>query len=90
MFAEYRRVDERTRPDYADLVAAGSATEGPGEVSLVYPPDDDIHLVRNGSGGVAVSLHVYGADIGAQERHAYDPLTGQVTRFVSGYTLLGP
>ena len=34
----------------------------------------------------SVSIHVYGANIGAVRRHVYDPGTGQVSAFVSGYS----
>jgi predicted metal-dependent enzyme (double-stranded beta helix superfamily) len=35
--------------------------------------------------GVSVSVHVYGANIGAISRHVYDPATGEQRHFVSGY-----
>ena len=35
------------------------------------------------SATATVALHVYGADIGVIERHAFDPETGQATTFVS-------
>jgi predicted metal-dependent enzyme (double-stranded beta helix superfamily) len=34
---------------------------------------------------VAVSIHVYGADIGAVRRHVFDPQSGRQRDFVSGY-----
>jgi 3-mercaptopropionate dioxygenase len=36
----------------------------PGEVCALVPPDEDVHRVRNVGADVAISLHVYGADIG--------------------------
>jgi 3-mercaptopropionate dioxygenase len=49
-----------------------------GEVSIALPPGD-IHLVRNGGDDLAVSLHVYGADLrqtGTSIRRRYDhPVT---------------
>jgi len=42
-------------------------------------------MVDNVSQNPALSIHVYGRDIGKAERHSYDPLTGEVSRFVSGY-----
>ncbi|GAA2286968.1 cysteine dioxygenase family protein [Nonomuraea roseoviolacea subsp. roseoviolacea] len=45
------------------LVEIGRAANRPGDVSGFAPPGD-IHRVRNTSGEVGVSLHVYGADIG--------------------------
>jgi predicted metal-dependent enzyme (double-stranded beta helix superfamily) len=45
------------------------------------------HEVTNsGMGGAAVSIHIYGGNIGAIERHEYDRDTGQRRRFVSGYS----
>ncbi|MGO1054709.1 hypothetical protein [Crossiella sp. CA198] len=35
-----------------------------GSVSALVPPERDIHLVRNAGSTLAVSVHVYGADIG--------------------------
>ncbi|HLW47810.1 MAG TPA: cysteine dioxygenase family protein [bacterium] len=52
--------------------------------------DRDIHRVRCGSAVPCVGIHVYGADIGAIERHAYDPDTGDVRTFVSGWTVPQP
>ncbi|NUR90381.1 MAG: cysteine dioxygenase family protein [Nonomuraea sp.] len=45
------------------LVEIGRADNRPGEVSGFAPPGD-IHMVRNTSDEVGVSLHVYGADVG--------------------------
>lgn len=46
------------------LVPTAQATSGPGEVCALTPPGD-IHLVRNSSDSVTISLHIYGADISA-------------------------
>jgi 3-mercaptopropionate dioxygenase len=57
-----------------------------GEVDLVSPHIGDIHRVSNAlDGEVSVSIHVYGANIGAVARHVYDPATGECRAFVSGY-----
>ena len=56
-----------------------------GEVDRVSPAIGDIHVVSNTSAKTAVSIHVYGANIGAVKRHTYDPATGQPKEFVSGY-----
>jgi predicted metal-dependent enzyme (double-stranded beta helix superfamily) len=34
-----------------------------GDVSVLVPPEEDIHRVENGGSELAISLHVYGADI---------------------------
>jgi predicted metal-dependent enzyme (double-stranded beta helix superfamily) len=54
-------------------------------VSLVSPRIGDIHRVSNAyADRVSVSIHVYGANIGAVERATYDT-AGRSKRFVSGY-----
>ncbi|HKI76842.1 MAG TPA: hypothetical protein VKA28_06560, partial [Candidatus Bathyarchaeia archaeon] len=44
-----------------------------------------IHRVDNISLKPTLSVHVYGRDIGRAERHSYDPVTGEIGRFISGY-----
>ena len=56
-----------------------------GEVDRVSPTVGDIHVVSNAGTQTAVSIHVYGANIGAVRRHTFDPATGQPKDFVSGY-----
>lgn len=53
-------------PDSAGewLEATGSLRNAPGSVSVLVPPQENIHQVVNGSDTLAVSIHVYGADIG--------------------------
>jgi len=58
----------------------------PGDVDRVSPRIGDIHVVSNaGRSDTAVSIHVYGANIGALRRHTFDPATGRSRDFVSGY-----
>ncbi len=57
-----------------------------GEVEAVSPRIGDIHRVANAlPDRVSVSIHAYGANIGAVTRHVFDPATGAPRRFVSGY-----
>ncbi len=59
----------------------------PGQVEAVSPALGDIHRVSNvHDDRVSISIHVYGADIGAVERAVYRE-DGTRKRFVSGYTL---
>jgi predicted metal-dependent enzyme (double-stranded beta helix superfamily) len=44
-----------------------------------------IHTIDNVSKVPTMSVHTYGLDIGTTERHSYDPVTGEVSKFVSGY-----
>jgi predicted metal-dependent enzyme (double-stranded beta helix superfamily) len=57
----------------------------PGDVDRVSPRIGDIHVVSNEGAQTAVSIHVYGANIGAVRRHTFDPATGLPKEFVSGY-----
>lgn len=57
----------------------------PGEVDRVSPRIGDIHVVSNTGERTALSIHVYGANIGALQRHVFDPATGKPKEFVSGY-----
>lgn len=56
-----------------------------GEVDRVSPRIGDIHVVSNAGRQTAVSIHVYGANIGAVRRHTFDAITGRSHDFVSGY-----
>ena len=57
-----------------------------GAVEAVSPAIGDIHRVRNAyDDRVSVSIHVYGANIGAVHRSTY-PLDGPPRAFVSGYS----
>ena len=59
----------------------------PGGIDAVSPTLGDIHVVSNARADeVAVSIHVYGANIGAVSRHTFAPDSGEPTRFVSGYS----
>jgi 3-mercaptopropionate dioxygenase len=59
----------------------------PGDVAAVSPRIGDIHRVSNAyADRVSISIHVYGTDIGRQQRHVFDPQTGQAKGFVSGYS----
>jgi predicted metal-dependent enzyme (double-stranded beta helix superfamily) len=56
-----------------------------GEVEAVSPTVGDVHQVTNAfDDRVSISIHVYGANIGAVARSTYDR-DGRPKRFVSGY-----
>jgi 3-mercaptopropionate dioxygenase len=58
----------------------------PGQVEAVSPTLGDIHLVRNAlPGQVSISIHVYGANIGAVQRWVY-AADGTRKPFISGYS----
>jgi predicted metal-dependent enzyme (double-stranded beta helix superfamily) len=61
-------------PDGGSLAAVTRRQSPPGTVAGFAPPGD-IHRVRNSGAGVAVSMHVYGADLsrlGSSIRRVYD------------------
>ncbi|CAN7142654.1 cysteine dioxygenase [Phenylobacterium sp. LjRoot225] len=68
------------------LVPQGSpARLEPGRVEAVSPRIGDIHRVANAfDDRVSISIHVYGANIGAVRRATYDA-QGRPKPFVSGY-----
>jgi predicted metal-dependent enzyme (double-stranded beta helix superfamily) len=58
-----------------------------GQIEAVSPTVGDIHTVANAlADQPSISIHVYGADIGAVKRHWYDASTGEAHDFISGYT----
>ena len=57
----------------------------PGEIEAVSPTVGDWHRVSNArEDGPSISIHVYGANIGAVRRHRLDD-AGRVIEFISGY-----
>ncbi|MFN7752686.1 MAG: cysteine dioxygenase [Pseudomonadota bacterium] len=71
----------------APLQVAGEYRLEPGAVDRLSPTEGDIHEVSNAlDDRVSISVHVYGANIGAVSRHVYDPATGEEKPFVSGYS----
>ncbi len=71
----------------ARLRSKGTHKLRPGEIDLVSPRIGDIHKVSNAlADRASVSIHVYGANIGAVRRHIYAPETGRRETFVSGYS----
>ena len=58
-----------------------------GEIDLVSPEIGDIHRVSNAfEDRTSLSIHVYGANIGALSRSTYQPETGGRRIFISGYS----
>jgi len=59
----------------------------PGKVTAVSPRLGDIHVVANAlADRPSISIHLYGGNIGTMRRHCFDPATGAVSEFVSGYS----
>jgi 3-mercaptopropionate dioxygenase len=56
-----------------------------GDFYALIPPRDDIHRVRTTSPETSVSIHLLTNDTGCVWRHAYEPDSGSVAPFRSGY-----
>jgi predicted metal-dependent enzyme (double-stranded beta helix superfamily) len=68
-----------------ELGLVESRTLARGDFYALIPPQDDIHRVRTTSAATSVSIHLLTNDTGCVWRHAYDPATGDVRPFRSGY-----
>lgn len=76
-----------TRNADGALIAGEEERLEPGDVDMVSPDVGDIHTVANAyPDRPSISIHVYGANIGAVRRHVFDPESGAAKDFVSGYT----
>jgi 3-mercaptopropionate dioxygenase len=77
--------------DYALDAARGLVTGNttrlePGDVTAVSPSIGDIHTVENAlADRPSISIHAYGANIGAVARHVFAADSGAAKPFVSGY-----
>jgi predicted metal-dependent enzyme (double-stranded beta helix superfamily)/predicted enzyme related to lactoylglutathione lyase len=81
----YRRVDDGSRPDFADLQQIAENILSPGDITTLLPPEGDIHMIETISAEPSISIHVLGNDIGCEHRHRYDVEHKAMHRFKSGY-----
>ena len=84
------RGEEKGTPYYrqtdGSYLAGNSHVCPPGMVDTVSPGTHDIHVVENNHlDETAISIHVYGGNIGRIHRSVFDPLTGAEKSFISGY-----
>ncbi len=56
-----------------------------GDFYPLLPPADDVHRVRTTSPETSVSIHLLANDTGCVWRRSFDPDTGAVSPFRSGY-----
>ena len=82
----YRRLDDGGDPSRAQLEVARQQQLGRGECYALLPPTDDIHYVRTISDIPSVSIHLLANDTACVWRHRFDPASGVVTPFRSGYS----
>ena len=68
-------------------VEGGEGRLDPGDIESVSPAMGDIHRVANAfADRASISIHLYGANIGAVARHVFDSVSGVPKPFVSGYS----
>ena len=81
----YRRLDDGSDPTRGQLEIAKHQALKPGDLYALIPPTDDIHYVRTTSKKSSISIHLLANDTACIWRHRFDPGSGAVTPFRSGY-----
>jgi predicted metal-dependent enzyme (double-stranded beta helix superfamily) len=76
----WKRIDDGSRPGYAEIERVGTEVIGPGQVVAMLP--DAIHSVDNETAAVTLSLHVYGRHLNHTNLSEFDP-EGRVVRPVA-------
>jgi predicted metal-dependent enzyme (double-stranded beta helix superfamily) len=66
----YDRLDDGTRPGYADLKRSGERVMGAGDIARCFP--EHIHSVWNVGKNISMSLHTYGRHINYTGRSEFD------------------
>jgi predicted metal-dependent enzyme (double-stranded beta helix superfamily) len=82
----YRRLDDGRNEEHATLEVARRQTVKRGEFYTLLPPLDDIHYVKTVSRAPSISIHLLANDTACVSRHRFEPRTGVVTPFRSGYS----
>ncbi len=75
----YARLDDRSRPDYAEIEVKTEAFASPGD--LVCIKTGGIHSVWNDSDKVTLSLHTYGTHVNYTRRHQFNLETNAAEEF---------
>jgi 3-mercaptopropionate dioxygenase len=81
----YRRLDDGHDATRAQLEVAKRQSLKPGDFYALVPPTDDIHYVKTVSETSSISIHLLANDTACIWRHKFDPDSGAVTPFRSGY-----
>jgi predicted metal-dependent enzyme (double-stranded beta helix superfamily) len=81
----YRRLDDGSDATKAVLEVSKRQTLARGECYTLLPPSDDIHFVKTISNEPSISIHLLANDTACVWRHRFDPESGLVSPFRSGY-----
>jgi predicted metal-dependent enzyme (double-stranded beta helix superfamily) len=76
----YKRLDDRNRPDYAELEVKKVIDAAEGE--LICMKTGGMHSVHNETDGVTLSLHTYGKHVNHANRSQFDLDSGEKKDFV--------
>jgi predicted metal-dependent enzyme (double-stranded beta helix superfamily) len=68
----YRKASDDKNESENNLEIIDTVIAQKKDISFVYPPNADIHSVRNPSNDLAITIHIYGTDIGKQKRNRYE------------------
>jgi len=79
----FRRLDDGSRPDFAELEITAVLKNSAGMVSCLIPPEDDIHEMNNVTNRNTVEIHVYGKDLAELPRLRFDMDKKTVKTFAS-------
>ena len=82
----YRRLDDGGDEAHASLEVSRASTMDTGDFYALLPPQDDIHYVKTVSDVPSVSIHLLANDTACVWRHRFEPATGDVKAFRSGYS----
>ncbi len=82
----YRRLDDGRDESKAHLEIVRRQTVKRGQFYTLLPPLDDIHYVKTVSKVPSISIHLLANDTACVTRHRFDPQTGAVAAFRSGYS----
>jgi predicted metal-dependent enzyme (double-stranded beta helix superfamily) len=82
----YRRLDDGHDGTRAVLEVSRTQVMDTGQFYSLLPPLDDIHYVKTVSPAPSVSIHLLANDTACVWRHRFEPSTGMVTPFRSGYS----
>ncbi len=76
----YKRLDDGSRPGYAELRETVALDLNPGDVAHVLSPNQEIHDFINTTDKPVVSVHIYGGDISTETLNYFAPAAKMVTQ----------
>jgi 3-mercaptopropionate dioxygenase len=78
----FQRIDDGARPGYARLGLQQTVVNSERCVSVLIPPQEEIHRIQTLSSEPSCSIHVYGSDLDGKSRRQFDLETGEIREFM--------